>query len=78
MRKKSVSRREVLKTGAALTASAALANLAEGRGNPAESPLSPEQQALEKLWEEHLAGEFKIKSADATMRTEGMGSDLIV
>ncbi len=69
MRKKSVSRREALKRGAVLTASAALSNVAEGRGNLAESPLSPEQQAMEKLWEEHMADEFKIKSADATMRT---------
>ena len=69
MRRKSVNRREALKTAAALTASAGWSNLAEGNERPAELPLSPEQQAMEKLWEEHMADEFKIKSVDATMRT---------
>src|SRR5215831_6177256 len=31
--------------------------------------LSPEQQALEKVWEEHLASEFKDKSAEAAINT---------
>jgi hypothetical protein len=31
--------------------------------------LSPQQQALEKLWEEHLASEFKAKSAAALINT---------
>ena len=35
----------------------------------AESTLSPEQQALEKLWEEHLASEFKATSAAAAINT---------
>ena len=35
----------------------------------AESQLSREQQALEKLWEEHLASEFKAKSAEAAINT---------
>jgi len=34
-----------------------------------ESQLSPEQQAMEKLWEEHLASEFQSKSADAAINT---------
>ena len=34
-----------------------------------ESQLSPEQQAMEKLWEEHLASEFKYKSAEAALNT---------
>jgi len=31
--------------------------------------LSPEQQAMEKAWEEHLASEFRDKSADAAINT---------
>ena len=31
--------------------------------------LTPEQQVLEKLWEEHLASEFKDKSAQAAINT---------
>jgi carboxymethylenebutenolidase len=89
MRKKSVSRREVLKTAGAITASTVGANLAlageqakppptpvkaepaapEERAKVAESQLSREQQALEKLWEEHLASEFKAKSAEAAINT---------
>ena len=89
MRKKNVSRREMLKTAGAITASTFGAGLALGgeQGKPpmtqikAESaapaerakvagpPLSPEQQALEKLWEEHLASEFKAKSAEAAVNT---------
>jgi carboxymethylenebutenolidase len=34
-----------------------------------ESQLSREQQAIEKLWEEHLASEFKSKSAEAAINT---------
>ena len=34
-----------------------------------ESQLSREQQAIEKLWEEHLASEFKSKSAKAAINT---------
>jgi carboxymethylenebutenolidase len=34
-----------------------------------ESQLSPEQQAMEKLWEEHLASEFQSKSAEAAINT---------
>ena len=34
-----------------------------------ELPLSREQEALEKLWEEHLASEFKTKSAEAAINT---------
>ena len=30
-----------------------------------EPQLSHEQQAMEKVWEEHLASEFKSKSAEA-------------
>jgi len=33
------------------------------------SQLSPEQQALEKVWEEHLASEFQFKSAEAALNT---------
>jgi carboxymethylenebutenolidase len=32
-----------------------------------ESQLSREQQAMEKLWEEHLASEFRNKSAEAAI-----------
>jgi len=34
-----------------------------------ESQLSREQQAMEKLWEEHLASEFKFRSAEAAINT---------
>jgi SnoaL-like polyketide cyclase. len=34
-----------------------------------ESQLSPEQQTIEKLWEEHLASEFKSKNAEAAINT---------
>jgi carboxymethylenebutenolidase len=34
-----------------------------------ESQLSREQQAMEKLWEEHLASEFRTKSAEAAINT---------
>ena len=34
-----------------------------------ESRLSREQQAMEKLWEEHLASEFQSKSAEAAINT---------
>ena len=34
-----------------------------------ESQLSREQEAMEKLWEEHLASEFKSKSAEAAINT---------
>ena len=34
-----------------------------------ESQLFPEQQALEKVWEEHLASEFQFKSAEAAINT---------
>ena len=34
------------------------------------SQLSPEQQAMEKLWEEHVASEFQSKSQDGKMASE--------
>ncbi len=34
-----------------------------------EPQLSREQQALEKVWEEHLASEFKFKNAEAAINT---------
>ena len=37
--------------------------------NMTEPQLSREQQALEKVWEEHLASEFKFKSAEAAINT---------
>jgi carboxymethylenebutenolidase len=40
-----------------------------GRPGKTASALSPGQRALEKLWEEHMADEFQIKSAAATMGT---------
>src|SRR5215470_19360982 len=33
------------------------------------SQFPPEQQALEKVWEEHLASEFRDKSAEAAINT---------
>ena len=37
--------------------------------NMSEQQLSREQQALEKVWEEHLASEFKFKNAEAAINT---------
>ena len=34
-----------------------------------ELQLSREQQAMEKVWEEHLASEFQFKSAEAAINT---------
>lgn len=34
-----------------------------------QKPLTPEQQVMVKLWEEHLACEFETKSANATVDT---------
>ena len=34
-----------------------------------DSQLSREQQVMEKLWEEHLASEFKYKNAEAAIKT---------
>ena len=34
-----------------------------------DSQLSREQQALQKVWEEHLASEFQFKSAEAAINT---------
>jgi hypothetical protein len=31
--------------------------------------LSPEQQAMEKLWDEHVASEFQNRSAEAALNT---------
>jgi hypothetical protein len=39
------------------------------RTKVAESQLYREQQAMEKLWEEHVASEFKSKSAEAAINT---------
>jgi hypothetical protein len=40
-----------------------------GAHQMAESQLSSEQQAMEKLWEEHMASEFKAKSAEAAINS---------
>jgi len=34
-----------------------------------EPQLSREQQAMEKVWEEHVASEFKFKNAEAAINT---------
>ena len=34
-----------------------------------ESQLSPEQRAMERLWEEHVASEFQSKNAEAAINT---------
>jgi carboxymethylenebutenolidase len=59
MRKKSVSRRPEKGKPAPSDKGAKVA----------ESKLSREQQVLENLWEEHLASEFKAKSAEAAINT---------
>jgi carboxymethylenebutenolidase len=41
----------------------------QNRGKSPEPPLSRDQQAMVKLWEEHLASEFKAKSAKAAVDT---------
>ena len=45
------------------------ATVSKEGGKGIESELSPEQQVLEKLWEEHLASEFEAKSAEAAINT---------
>src|SRR6476659_6681920 len=40
------------------------------------SQLSSEQQAMEKLWEEHVASEFKSKSAEAAINTVVAGPSI--
>jgi carboxymethylenebutenolidase len=37
--------------------------------SPIKPQLSPQQQALEKVWEEHLASEFRSRSAEAAVNT---------
>ena len=39
------------------------------KNSVSELPLSPEQQTMEKLWEEHLASEFQAKNAEAAINT---------
>ena len=39
------------------------------KNSVSESQLSPEQQAMEKLWEEHMASEFQFKNAEAAINT---------
>ena len=39
------------------------------KNNVSESQLSPEQQAMEKLWEQHMASEFQSKNAEAAINT---------
>ena len=80
MSESKLTRRNVLKaTGAATAASAVVlgsdqtSEAAENKNAAPDAPasiqLSPAQQKLEQLWEEHLASEFKDKSALAAVNT---------
>lgn len=76
-----LSRRNILKATGAVTAAASGVSLGSAQTDAAENPktpevpllprteLSPAQQNLEQLWEEHLASEFKDKSALAAVNT---------
>ena len=75
-----LTRRNVLKATGAVTAASAVSlgsdqtnEAAENKNTAPDAPssvqLSPAQQKLEQLWEEHLASEFKDKSALSAVNT---------
>lgn len=68
--KSDLSRRQVLKAAGAITASVTANEvIAAKEANSKPSNLTPAQQAMEKLWEEHLASEFQANSAEAAANT---------
>ena len=63
-----ISRRRFAQA-AALTSAAALVNIKAAAATTPDSTLSPAQQKLKEVWEEHMKGEFATKSVDDTMAT---------
>ena len=63
-----INRRRFVQT-AALTSAAALGDLKAAAATTPDSTLSPAQQKLKEVWEEHMKCEFATKSVDDTMAT---------
>ena len=63
-----INRRRFVQT-AALTSAAALGNIKAAAATSPDSTLSPAQQKLKEVWEEHMKCEFATKSVDDTMAT---------
>jgi len=63
-----INRRRFVQT-AALTSAAALGTLKAAAATTPDSTLSPAQQKLKEVWEEHMKCEFATKSVDDTMAT---------
>ena len=63
-----IIRRRLVQT-AALTSAAALGNIKAAAATSPDSTLSPAQQKLKEVWEEHMKCEFATKSVDDTMAT---------
>ena len=63
-----ISRHRFVQT-AGITSDAALDNTNAAAATSPDSTLSPAQQKLKEVWEEHMKGEFATKSVDDTMAT---------
>ena len=63
-----IIRRRLVQT-AALTSAAAQGNIKAAAATSLDSTLSPAQQKLKEVWEEHMKCEFATKSVDDTMAT---------
>ena len=63
-----ISRRRFVQT-AGITSTAALGHINADAATSPDSTLSPAQQKLKEVWEEHMKGEFATKSVDDTMAT---------
>lgn len=63
-----IIRRRLVQT-AALTSAAAQGNIKAAAATSSDSTLSPAQQKLKEVWEEHMKCEFATKSVDDTMAT---------
>ena len=63
-----INRRRFVQT-AVITSAAALGNIKAAAANSPDSTLSPAQQKLKEVWEEHMKCEFATKSVDDTMAT---------
>lgn len=63
-----IIRRRLVQT-AALTSAAAQGNIKAAAATSPDSTLSPAQQKLKEVWEEHMKCEFATKSVDDTMAT---------
>ncbi|MDH4408928.1 MAG: hypothetical protein QE273_04860, partial [Verrucomicrobiales bacterium] len=54
---------------AGLTGAVAMGGIEAAAAAAPDSTLSPAQQKLKEVWEEHMKGEFATKSVDDTMAT---------